>query len=143
MFQIRPCRIEDFNEVLELLHQLWPDKSLDTASLRIVYDRALVSDSQAYVCVTAGEKIIAFGSLTVKNNLWQAGYLGHVDELVVDKKYRSRGVGTQVLEQLIALAKQKGCCRIELDSASHRTDAHRFYERHGFENRGYLFSRVL
>jgi ribosomal protein S18 acetylase RimI-like enzyme len=143
MFQIRPCRNEDFDEVLELLRQLWPDKPLDQAALRTVYDRALASDLQRYVCATNGERIIGFGSLTVKNNLWQEGYLGHVDELVVDGEYRDRGIGTQLLEYIVDLAKQKGCRRIELDSAFHRQKAHEFYERHGFENRGFIFSKVL
>ena len=143
MLQIRPCSSDDFSGVLILLKQLWPEKSLDPASLRIAYDRALASDSQRYICATDGEQVIGFGSLTVNNNLWQEGYLGHVDELVVDGDFRGRGVGAQLLEHLIVIAKQRGCRRIELDSGFHRPNAHRFYERHGFENRGYLFSKVL
>jgi GNAT superfamily N-acetyltransferase len=143
MLQIRPCSSDDFSGVLELLEQLWPEKRLDPASLRIVYDRALASNSQKYICATDGERVIGFGSLTVKNNLWQEGYLGHVDELVVDRDYRGRGVGTGLLEHLIVIARQLDCRRIELDSGFHRPDAHRYYERHGFENRGYLFSKVL
>jgi GNAT superfamily N-acetyltransferase len=86
---------------------------------------------------------IGFGSLTLKNNLWQEGYVGHVDELVVDSTHRSRGVGTLLLNQIIELARRKGCRRVELDSAFHRKEAHMFYEQHGFENRAFLFSRVL
>jgi glucosamine-phosphate N-acetyltransferase len=33
--------------------------------------------------------------------------------------------------------------RVELDSAFHRKQAHRFYEQLGFENRAYLFSKAL
>ena len=143
MLQIRPCSSEDFNELLGLLKQLWPEKNLDPAALQTVFDRALDSDLQAYICATDGENIIGFGSLSVKNSLWQEGYIGHVDELVVDSGYRGRGVGTRLIEHLIVIAKQRGCRRIELDSGFHRPDAHRFYEQHGFENRGYLFSKVL
>ena len=143
MIQIRQCRTEDFDAVVALLRQLWPDKHISADSLRLVYDRALASGSQTYLCATNGSGIIGFGSLSLKNNMWQEGYLGHIDELVVDAGYRSRGIGTQLLEHLILLAREKGCRRIELDSAFHRRAAHDFYTQHGFESRALLFSRVL
>lgn len=143
MFQIRPCRLEDFDAVVGLLHQLWPDKPLELDSLRVVFVRGLASELQAYFCVVAGTRIVGFGSLTLKNNLWQAGYLAHVDELVVDCEFRGKGAGTQLLAHLVAFARQKDCLRIELDSAFHRKAAHEFYRRHDFADRALLFSKVL
>ena len=139
MFQIRKCHSEDFDDVASLLRQLWPEKRLDAASLRMVFQRAVTSESQTYLCVIDGERIVGFGSLTLKNNLWQQGYLAHIDELVVDSDYRGRGIGTQLLNQLVRLARDRGCRRVELDSAFHREQAHQFYQQHGFENRAFLF----
>jgi GNAT superfamily N-acetyltransferase len=143
MIQIRQCQAGDFAAVTPLLRQLWPEKSLDIASVQAVFERALGSAWQVYLCATDSERLVAFGSLTIKNNLWQEGYLGHVDELVVDSGYRGRGIGSQLLGRLTALAQERGCRRVELDSAFHRKKAHQFYERHGFENRAFLFSKVL
>ncbi len=143
MFQIRQCRSGDFGQVVELLRQLWPDKDLDTASLQAVFDRAIASELQVYLCAANEQHLIGFGSLTLKNNLWQEGYLGHVDELIVDKDFRGRGVGTRLLEQLVIVARQRHCRRVELDSAFHRQQAHEFYQRQGFESRALLFSRAL
>ena len=141
--QIRLCRAEDFEAVVPLLCQLWPGKPLDTLALRVVFDKALASDAQIYLCVTEGSRVIGFGSLTFKNNLWHEGSVGNVDELVVDEKCRGKGVGAKLLASLIDLARERGCRRVELDSAHHRKEAHRFYERQGFENRACLFSRIL
>lgn len=143
MVQIRKCSEADFNEVLMLLRQLWPDKPLNTRSLQSVYDIALSSENQKYICAVEDSKIVGFGSLTIKNNLWQEGRLGHIDELVVDNDYRGKGIGRQLLAQLIVLAKEQKCKRVELDTAFHRKEAHHFYEQQGFENRAYLFSMVL
>lgn len=143
MIQIRPCCAEDFDEVILLLRQLWLDKALDPTSLRPIFDRALVSPSKTYLCATDEKRVIGFGSFTVKENLWPEGHLGYVDELVVDTEYRSKGIGKQLLEQLIAVARQKDCCRIELDSAFYRKESHRFYKRNGFEKRAYVFSKIL
>jgi GNAT superfamily N-acetyltransferase len=68
---------------------------------------------------------------------------GDIDELVVDQNHRSRGIGGLLLQQLISIARSKGCRRIELDSALRREEAHRFYERHGFKNRAFLFSKPI
>jgi GNAT superfamily N-acetyltransferase len=143
MLKIRQCRTKDFDEVVLLLRQLWQDKPLDLESLRTVFNRALVSDSKTYLCATNGKRVIGFGSFTMKNNLWPEGPIGYVDELVVDSEFRSKGIGAQLLKRLVALARQKSCCRIELDSAFYRKESHRFYERHGFKRRAYVFSKLL
>jgi GNAT superfamily N-acetyltransferase len=66
-----------------------------------------------------------------------------VDELVDDSDHRGQGIGSRLLIELMAQARQRECSRIELDSACHRKDVHRFYQRHGFENRACHFSKPL
>lgn len=141
--KIQPCRRKDFKAVFQLLRQLWPDKELKMIALQKVFERALDADTQIYLCATDGDNVVGFASLTIKNNLWQGANLGHIDELIVEEKYRGCGLGRQLLNEIIAHAKQRGCARVELDSAFHRKKAHHFYERHGFENRAYLFSKPL
>jgi GNAT superfamily N-acetyltransferase len=143
MVQIRPSQLQDFDGVIALLRQLWPDKHLDLDLLRTVFQRALDCETQAYLCAVDGERVIGFGSLTLKNSLWQEGYLGHVDELVVDRDYRGHGIGVRLLTELTDLARRQGCRRVELDSALHRHEAHQFYGQNGFENRACLFSKGL
>src|SRR5262245_26941364 len=143
MAQLRSCDVEDFPAVLALLCQLWPDEPRESDALRAAFRCAVASQSHVALCATEGGRLIGLGTLTIRNSLWQAGYIGHVEELVVDREHRRQGIGTRLLEELVAQARQRGCSRIELDSALHRHEAHRFYERHGFENRAYVFSKQL
>lgn len=143
MVMIRECKEGDFEQVLKLLAQLWPEKKLDEKELQQVFLRGLNSEFQSYVCAVIEENIVGFGSLTIKNSLWQAGLLGHIDELVVDKEYRGKGIGSKLLEYITNIAKEKSCVRIELDSALDRNQAHKFYEQNGFENRAFLFSKKI
>jgi glucosamine-phosphate N-acetyltransferase len=140
MIQIREGTNADFDEVVFLLRQLWPDKAIDTQSLKTVYEQALLSKNQKYLCAVENNEVVGFGSLTINNNLWQEGNLGHIDEIIVDSNSRGQGIGRQLLSELINLAKEMKCKRIELDTAFHRKEAHRFYEQQGFEKRAYLFS---
>ena len=140
---LRTATILDFDGVLRLLPQLWPDKELNRDALQEVFARGIGSSSEAYFCAETEGKIVGFCSLSVKNSLWQEGYIGYVLELVVDSSLRGQGIGTNLLRLAVSLAKEKDCRRIELDSAFHRKEAHRFYEGIGFENRAYVFSMRL
>lgn len=140
---IRPTRPEDFDEILPLLKQLWPANPIDVPAARAIFNRGLASDRRAYLCAWQGDRIIGFGSLMIRDCLWLQGDVGYICDLVVEQGCRSRGVGTALVERAVEIARQKGCLRIELDSGFHRADAHRFYERHGFEKRAFLFTRIL
>ena len=142
-FQIRYCTENDYEAVYELLRQLWADTIPDRDALRTAYTKAVASKSQMLIVARVGPRLAGFCSLTVKNNLWQAGNLGHIDELVVDGCFRGKGVGSRLLEEITKIARENGCKRIELDSAFHRKEAHRFYENAGYENRAYLISKVI
>ena len=121
-FQIRYCTENDYEAVYELLRQLWADTIPDRDALRTAYTKAVASKSQMLIVARVGPRLAGFCSLTVKNNLWQAGNLGHIDELVVDGCFRGKGVGSRLLEEITKIARENGCKRIELDSAFHRKE---------------------
>ena len=99
-FQIRYCTENDYEAVYELLRQLWADTIPDRDALRTAYTKAVASKSQMLIVARVGPRLAGFCSLTVKNNLWQAGNLGHIDELVVDGCFRGKGVGSRLLEEI-------------------------------------------
>ena len=56
-----------------------------------------------------------------------------VENVVVDATHRSRGYGEQLMAAAERLAREAGCYRVSLMSNRRRRDAHRFYERIGFD----------
>jgi GNAT superfamily N-acetyltransferase len=67
----------------------------------------------------------------------------YVDDLVTDERHRSSGVGRAMIGFLERLAQSRGGDSIELDSGTHRTDAHRFYFREGFVITSFCFRKGL
>jgi GNAT superfamily N-acetyltransferase len=67
----------------------------------------------------------------------------YVDDLVTAAGSRSRGVGHALLEELATRARAAGCRVIDLDSALHRSDAHRFYIRERMPIVAFHFERAL
>ena len=143
MIEIRDLKIEDIDGLVNLLGQLWPDKSINKKAVKRVIEKGLVNEYQIYICAIDNENLVGFCSLTIKNNLWLSANLGNVDELVVDSEYRKQGIGKLLMNEIEEIARNHNCKRLELDSAFHRTIAHDFYARIGFEKRTYLFTKEI
>ena len=56
-----------------------------------------------------------------------------IEAVRVDRRYRGRGVGEALIRHAIERARQHGCGLVQLTTDRSRGDAHRFYERLGFE----------
>jgi GNAT superfamily N-acetyltransferase len=52
-----------------------------------------------------------------------------IDDLVIGTAARSKGIGHALLTEVQQRARAAGCHLLDLDSATHRIDAHRFYAR--------------
>lgn len=56
-----------------------------------------------------------------------------VENIVVDAAARNRGVGAALMREVEAFCAASDCSKIMLLSSVDRTDAHRFFERCGFD----------
>jgi putative acetyltransferase len=141
--QIRPAGPRDFEQVLPLLGQLWPNARIGPSALRRSFEASLAAPGHFAFCAVRGETAIGFATLFLRESLWQQNRIGYIGELIVDAGQRGRGLGSALIRHLSAVAASHGCSHLELDSAPHRTDAHRFYERCDFQRRSILFSLPL
>ena len=57
----------------------------------------------------------------------------HIDDVVVDKPYRRRGIAKGLLNELISIARKRNVAYIELTSGPERTAANKMYLSMGFE----------
>lgn len=140
---IRSASPEDFDAVFRLFGQLWPNKPLNRSELQKVFDRGVSSETDELLCVVSGSDVIGFCAYAIVNNFWQEGYISYIYAMVVDEAYRGNGYGTRLIQEAIDRSRQRGLKRLELDSGFQREQAHKFYEKLGFEKRAYLFSYIL
>ena len=71
----------------------------------------------------------------------RTGPMLEVEDLVSSTAARSHGHGKRLLDWCLDRAREAGCSVLELDSAVHRADAHRFYFRERMHVLGFHFSR--
>jgi (aminoalkyl)phosphonate N-acetyltransferase len=101
-------------------------------------------DNQYYALVYEQDNAVkGILNMRFEFQLHHCAKIAEILEFVIDEDCRNKGIGKQMLEQAISIAKEQGCDQIELDSNQKRKNAHRFYEREGFTNTHYKFVKSI
>ncbi len=100
-------------------------------------------DHRLIVCEREGEIV---GTLQasrlpglMRNGMWR----GILESVHVRADCRGQGIGGEMVRYGIGLCRDMGCGMVQLTSNKVRTDAHRFYERLGFERSHEGFKLML
>lgn len=121
--QFRPEFVEEINA---LLPQLSPDKVFTAEQLR-----AMLEDKNVYLLgLFDGEKLVGTATLILLRQV--IGTKATVEDVVVDYKYRGRGLGEDLMNELLRIAKELKVRKVMLTSGPDRIVARKLYEKLGF-----------
>ncbi len=79
--------------------------------------------------------------LTVRQSLLNAHPSGLIDELVVARRARGRGVGRRLIQAAVDRCRELGCSEVEVSTERGNRRARAFYRACGFSEEGVLFER--
>ena len=65
---------------------------------------------------------------------YQGGMRAQIEGVRVDETYRGQGLGKQLINHIVDVAKNKGCHMVQLTTNKLRPNAIKFYENIGFES---------
>jgi len=147
MSEIRLAKETDISRILELYHELTVTTSQVEQSLSASWDNyrrvfAEISNNPGRELLVAeydGEVVGTVALFIIPNLSHGATPYALVENLVVDHKYRRKGVAKKLMKYTIARAKEEGCHRIELCSDRRRQEAHELYLSVGFKPSAYGF----
>jgi GNAT superfamily N-acetyltransferase len=92
--------------------------------------------------VLDGDECRAVAGYRILTNFVNGKHM-YVDDLVTAEAWRSHGYGRLLNKYLVELARKEGCGSVQLDSATHRVKAHRFYFRERYTISAFHFTRVI
>ena len=136
---LRQARIEDVPAIVGLLADDGLGKGREDASLPL--DHAYVSafealdgdPNQLLLVAQDGDSIVGTMQLTFIAGISRKGaWRGQIEAVRVAASHRGGGLGQQMFEFAIDVARSRGCSLVQLTSDKTRDDAHRFYDRLGF-----------
>lgn len=82
---------------------------------------------------------VARAYLYVMRNELHSEPFGLLEDVHVHESYRGSGLGTELVRQVIAAAKEQNCYKLVATSRKSRPRVHQLYERLGFKARGFEF----
>ncbi|MFF9480485.1 GNAT family N-acetyltransferase [Streptomyces sp. NPDC014733] len=116
----------------------------DLAPYRAAYGILASDPHQHLIVADRGGRAVGTLQLTVVPGLSRRGATRSIIEGVrVHADERSSGLGTRLIEWAVDRSRDLGCHLVQLTSDATRVDAHRFYERLGFEASHLGFKRQL
>ncbi|XIE81866.1 N-acetyltransferase family protein [Streptomyces sp. SBR177] len=136
--EIRPARRDDLPAIVAMLaddplgaQRESPD---DLTPYTAAFDRLAGDPHQHLVVAERGGRVVGTLQLTIIPGLSRRGTTRSIIEGVrIHAEERGGGLGGQLIEWAIEESRRQDCGLVQLTSDVTRTDAHRFYERLGFE----------
>lgn len=139
--RIRDAKLHDASAVARMIEALGYPCDANEAERRI--RRVNASPRQALIIAEWRDAACGLISLDFMFYLPLGRESCRITALVVDERYRKHGVGRELLKYAESAARREGAARIELTTAEHRTEAHEFYRRCGYEQASLRFVRRL
>ena len=135
MSNIRDATIDDLPALVRLLGQLNETPSPAPTERHVAaFDAVTTDPRQRLLVVDLDGVVIGTAAMIIVPNLGHNGTpYALVENVVVDEVARGQRHGESLLRHIIDEAQAAGCYKVVLTSRKHRKDAHRFYERLGFD----------
>jgi len=134
--QITLATLAELDELVELLNVLFtqdiefePDYEKQKAGLeQIILNPAL---GEILVMKIDG-KVVGMVSLLYSISTALGGKVAILEDMVISKDFRGKGLGKELLNEAIAYAQERGCLRLTLLTDFDNETAIRFYQNAGF-----------
>jgi GNAT superfamily N-acetyltransferase len=139
----------DVDEIIDLFAEItdaivdqnnWGNYTVDAKreDQKLVIEMIMDLDDKIFIGKYNGE-IVAGVNVEVIRNIRHGWQRAHVEEIVVKKGYRGKGIGTALMNHVIAYCRAHGIRVIKLMCGEQLKDSQCFYEKLGFvsKDKGY------
>ena len=137
---IREAIAADAQAIARMIDELGYAVAADDVTARLGMVEAA---GQAVRVAEIDGQVVGCLSTSTMHVLHRPAPVGRISMMVVDERFRSRGIGAQMVEAAESMLAAKGCQLIEVTSNLRRADAHRFWERIGYERTSARFAKQV
>lgn len=123
-----------------IIHQLY-DK-MDEKSYEEHIDEMMQGNNYHMIGAYAQGELIAVASYWVLRRFYCGRYI-QIGNMVVDSKFRSKGIGAKLLKYVENRGRELGCEKYILDSYTENKKSHKLYFNEGFYVEGLHFMKDL
>ena len=134
--------LETINEMLDqisIMQELYP--TLTEAQYHDML-QDMIPNNYGQVAVFENNVCVGISGYWIGTKLWCGKYL-ELDNFIVSKSHRSKGIGKILSDYLENKANLNNCNIQSLDAYTTNFKAHRFYYNQGFSPKGFHFIKII
>ena len=130
---IRELEEKDFkNGFLTTLDVLRETSSMSEDKALEIFKKIKSNPEHIIIIAEIEGKVIGSTTLLIEPKfIHQGGVVGHIEDVVVDKKFQGKKIGEKIIIQVLEIAKNHGCYKTILDCSD---NVKQFYEKLGFKH---------
>ena len=121
------------NGFLESLDNLRQTSNLEQNSVKNILKKILENENHIIHVAELNGKIVGATTLLIEQKfIHEGGFVGHIEDVVVNKKFEGQGIGMKLVLSLLDVAKEKKCYKTILNCEDKLIP---FYEKIGFKQK--------
>ena len=121
------------NGFLESLDNLRQTSNLEQNSVKNILKRILENENHIIHVAELNGKIVGSTTLLIEQKfIHEGGFVGHIEDVVVNKEFEGQGIGMKLVLSLLDVAKEKKCYKTILNCEDKLIP---FYEKIGFKQK--------
>lgn len=145
--EIRIATNNDLNELIGLLNDLFtqdiefePNYEVQKSGLEKIITNPDIGE---ILILLMDNKVIGMVSLLYSISTALGGKVAILEDMIIDKNYRGKGFGKQLLQEAINFSLKRDCLRITLLTDFNNDIAIKFYEGFGFKKSDMVPLRLI
>ena len=130
---IRELEEKDFkNGFLTTLDVLRETSNMSEGKALEIFEKIKLNPGHIIIIAEIEGKVIGSTTLLIEPKfIHQGGVVGHIEDVVVDKKFQGKKIGEKIITHVLEIAKNHGCYKTILDCSD---SVKPFYEKLGFRH---------
>lgn len=133
---IRKARMNDTDRIIELLCQLRRPEPRNEQDVKhfaklvqtYISEKKVKNKTMMILVAEVDAKVVGMISLVFLPRLNRITPEAWIPDFIIDQDCRNRGIGKELLENCISIARKEKCWRIRLETGLSRKHAQRFYK---------------
>lgn len=131
--------VDEMLKTFDLLKILYPDFTIPRYKELL---EEIILHNYKQLAAYHNDKIVGVSGFWIATKIWSGKYL-EMDNVIIEREYRSKGIGDQFVKYLKQKAFEENCNMMACDVYTDNFKAHKFYMNQGFIPRGFHFINVL
>lgn len=132
---IREACHSDITQIISLMNQLFElekEVQINEQNQMRGLSILIANELSTIIIAESDEKLVGICSIQSMISTAEGGYVGWIEDMVVDKNIRKSGIGVQVLSFAEKWAEEKGFTRIQLLCDENNLSGNNFYAKNNW-----------